>query len=956
MRDVRRTVVIAVALMLLAAPHVVWAQSNVATGQIQGTVTDPDGGVLPGATVAASNPATGLTRRAVTDAGGFFRIDLLPSAKYDVRVDLAGFKSEVKTGVNVTLGSMLIVDFGLQLSAIEEEIVVTAEAPVVETTNPNVASSVSDEAIANLPLNGRDFLDFLVLTPGAVAGSTDEVDGGRGGVNINGSRGIQNSFNIDGANSQSSFFGEERGGTRPPFTFSQAAIKEFQVINSSYATQFSNASGGVVNAVTKSGTNELSGEVFFYYRPDSFVGDYADQRESSDFERNQYGFAIGGPIVRDKVHFFGSYDGQKLDQPTFREFRNFPEDRTADFEALTGLDMDTEVGNILQTNDNSAFLVKLDWQVSDSHLLTLRDNYNDQSGENLTNNYSTAGLSTNGLEENTFNSFVATLNSVISQDAFNEFIFQWAVEERPRTANNTEIPEVRIGSSYYANFGQNQFLPNFLDENRIQLIDNFTYYAGDHTLKGGVNFDLVSYKDGFCRYCEGQYYYRSYDQFFEDDLYRFTQAFSETNGTVDYDTNYYSFYVQDDWRASSNLTVTYGLRYDLQDHDDPKETNPLFPLTGQIPDDTNNWSPRVGFAWDINGDGKQVLRGGIGKFYDNSPTLLDANAMLTNGIRVIRVTQNCTRGDTCPEWPSLFGSIDDVPFPRPDLFFFSPNFENPETTRLSLGYEREVMTDLSLGVDVIYSESKKLERKKDLNLAPDGGTTPDGRPTYDSGANDGNFYKLVQFTSDAEAEYTAIILKGRKRFSNGWMFDASYTYSDAEDNDSNERSVSTNSGFPEDQYNLNGSWGPANFDVTHKFVASATVMLPYDFMLSGILNIRSGFPYTAGDSRDVNGDGYFSDRALIETSDGVYYHYPRNSERQPSFRSFDMRLSKSFNLGRDYEIEIIGEVFNLTDEDNWITDETSLVNWWDDSINEDFGTNTISGQPRQFQLGAKFRF
>ncbi len=182
---------------------------------------------------------------------------------------------------------------------------------MVETTNPNVSNAVSADAIANLPLNGRDFTRLHRAHPGLGGRHSDEVPGGRGGVNINGMRGIQNSFNIDGSNSQSAFFGEERGGTRPPFTFSQAAIKEFQVINSSYNVQFGNASGGVINAITKSGTNDFTGEVFYYHRPDSFVGDYADQREATDFERKQYGFTLGGPIVRDKVHYFLSYDGQQ---------------------------------------------------------------------------------------------------------------------------------------------------------------------------------------------------------------------------------------------------------------------------------------------------------------------------------------------------------------------------------------------------------------------------------------------------------------------------------------------------------------------------------------------------------------------------------------------------------------------------------------------------------------------
>lgn len=954
-RHVRLIVGVAAAIAVLVAPGVVLAQSNVATGQLQGRVVDPDGAALPGVAVTASNEATGFARTSVTGPEGRYQIDLLPSGTYDIRAELESFSPEVKRGVSVTLGSSVVLDFQLRLGAIEEEIVVTADAPVVEVTNPNVSSSVSSEAIANLPLNGRDFLDFIVLTPGSVAGTPDEISGGRGGVNINGMRAIQNSFNIDGSNSQSSFFGEERGGTRPPFTFSQAAIKEFQVINSSYNVQFGNASGGVVNAITKSGTNELSGEVFGYFRPDSFVGDYADQREATDFDRKQFGFTLGGPIVRDRVHYFLSYDGQRLDQPLFVEYRNFPAGREDDYTALTGIPFEEDTGSMVQTNDADSFLVKLDWQASANHLVTIRDNYNDQSGENLTSNFTTAGMSNNGFEENSFNSLVVSLNSVLSDDAFNEAFLQWAVEERPRTANVTSIPEVRLGSGYDATFGQNNFLPNYLDEDRLQLIDNFTYYlSSSHTLKAGVNLDFVSFDDGFFRYGGGQYYYRSWDQFFEDDLYRYIQSFSDYDGAVKFNTDYYSFYLQDEWRANPNLTVNFGLRYDLQNHDDPKETNPLYPDTGQIPNDSDNWAPRVGFAWDVAGDGKQVLRGGIGLFYDNSPTLLDANAMLTNGIRVVRIELDCSRFD-CPEWPNRIPSLGSLPTVTPDLFVFDPGYENPETLRMSLGYEREVMNDLSVGVDVIYSETDKLQRKQDRNLAPDGGTTIDGRPTYDQRANFSDFGKIMTFMSDAEAEYTAVVLKVRKRFSNRWSLDASYTWSEAMDNDSNERSVSSSSDYPEDQYNLQADWGPSNFDVEHKFVASGTVLLPWDITLSGIVTVRSGFPFTAFDYRDHNQDGYFNDRAVVETSPGVFFHYSRNTFRQDYNRRFDLRLAKTFRLGADYELELIGEIFNVTDEENWITFSDELVDR-NGNVRDDFGDQDKSGEPRQYQVGVKFRF
>ncbi len=953
--------------LLVAAPQTLLAQSSASKGQIFGTATDPEGSVMPGVTIVAKNSDSGFSRSAVSDGSGFYRMDQMPVGNYEIRATLSGFQTQIFRDAYVGLGSSLRMDFAMALSAIEEEIVVTAEAPVVETTNPNASASVSDQQIANLPLNGRDFTDFALLTPGATYGDTNAVQGARGGLNV-GARAIQNSFNIDGANNQSSFFGEERGGTRPPFTFSQAAIKELQVVKSDYGTQFS-SSGAVINAITKSGTNSFRGELWTYYTGDSMVSatagnDQVDSREPTDQTQLQYGFAIGGPIARDKLHFFASVDAQDYKIPMFVNFDEFPFDRMADWEALTGLDFATETGGqttptdfgeIPTTNDALVFLVKLDWQLGTDNLLTIRDNYSTQEGKNLTSGYDNTGLSNNGLEENSFNSLVLSLNSVISETIFNEAYFQWSVEERPRGANNTEIPEAGI-YPYLAAWGQNQFLPNFLDENRIQLIDNMTFYSGSHSFKVGVNLDFVSFDDGFFRYGGGSYSYNEWEGEEEGFLdggipYSYTQSFSDYDGAVKFDNKYYAVYFQDEWRATPSFTLTYGLRYEFQQHDQPKETNPLYPLTGQIPQDKNNFAPRVGFAWDINSDGKSVLRGGIGLFYDNTPTLLDANALLTNGIRVVRYSVRCQYNpDVCPVWPGTWSSPEDAgDAVRPDIFVYDKSFENPETLRFSLGYERELVRNFSLGISVIWQDTKKLQRKWDQNIAPDGGTTPAGRPTYVDGEVYDDFDQIIQFFSDAEQEYRSVILHGQKRFSDRWFLDFSYTWSSSKDHDSNERSVSSSGDFPQDQFNLDYSWGYSNFDATHKFITNFGWQLPANFMVSGIFTWRSGFPYSAQDRNDNNGDGYRNETAQVEVSPGIFEQFDRNTERQDAFTTFDLRLSWTANLGKSMQLELIGEVFNLFNSSNWLTDNFTYAY-------DDFGLNTLPGTPRIFQIGAKFRF
>jgi hypothetical protein len=296
---------------------------------------------------------------------------------------------------------------------------------------------------------------------------------------------------------------------------------------------------------------------------------------------------------------------------------------------------------------------------------------------------------------------------------------------------------------------------------------------------------------------------------------------------------------------------------------------------------------------------------------------------------------------------------------------YDPQFENAETLRVSLGYEREVATDLALGVDLLYSEGTHLERKQGQNLVRTGESTVDGRPVYEAGTVYPELGKIIQFKSDARSRYRALVLKANKRFSNNWFLNASYTWARAEDDDSNERSVSSSWEYPEDHYDLGPEWGISSYDVEHKLVASGAVLLPLDFMVSAILSVRSGFPYTAWHREDLNQDGYFADRSVVETSPEVFYHFPRNTYRQPWFKTLDLRLAKTFRLGDQIDLELMGEVFNVFDEANWFATNWVLSEgcYTDDdgmfvpcSISEDFGENNIPGEPRSFQVGVRLSF
>jgi len=947
------------------------AQSNVSTGTLQGTVVDAEGAPLAGAIVEAHNPDTGFVRRVITDERGYYALDLVPPGTFELRTDYAGLQTELKRGVVVALGSLVQVDFRMRPAVFVDEVVVTAVAPIVETARSEVAASVSDTAIADLPLNGRDFSDLILLTPGAVTARSvnalnQEVRGDQGGVNV-GARSVQNSFNIDGTSAQSSFYGHERSGQYTPFTFSQAAIKELQVIRSSYGLEFS-AGGAVINAITKSGSNQLHGEVFGYYRDERLVGADADGNEADDFRQLQYGFTLGGPIVRDRLHYFISYDEQDLDEPTFREFQDFPTGREEDWEDLTGLDWQRETGLLMGLNDARVVLLKLDWQLGSSHLLTAR--YNTLSvpnNQNLINGWSTAGWSNNGRVLNDSDSAVISLNSVVSPRIMNEAFVQYAVERGPGLANSTLIPEVGIGN-WDASFGQWSYLPAEFAESRWQLVDNLSYSLGTHLIQAGFNLNIETFEDLFFQYNGGQYRFDTWEDFLDGgEPWLYVQAFSPNDGLVEFSTNTYAAYLQDEWRPAPSLSLVYGLRYDYQDHDQPKSTNPLYPLTGQIPNDSDNVSARIGAAWDPSGDGKAVFRGGIGLFYDPTPTILDSKVQSSNGVETVQVTSWCGWGDQCPTFPDRWDSMADLPPDAgPLIFVFDPNFENPQTLRMSLGYEREIFTNFAVGIDLVYSKSRDLQSKQDQNLAPTGELTVDGRTVYEHGTVEPEFGRIIMFRSDARANNRSLVVTARKRFSNRWFLDASYTWSNIRDNGSNQRSLSRGRHFPEDHYDLEAEWGPANFDVRHKFVVSGGVYLPFGFMVSGYVFTRSGFPYSAYHGwPDLNRDSYReSERSVIETAPGEFFHYPRNTFRQPWFVTTNLRLAKSFRLSVGTELELIGEVFNLFDRANWYTTRWTLSGgcyfwgetWVPCETFDDFGENNRPGRPRQYQLGLRLRF
>ncbi len=490
-----------VALMICSVG--VFAQSQATTGTIQGTIVDPNGAVVSGATVNVKNVETGFERTVTTNADGFFTAPLLPLGRYRVTTDASGFSKSVLENVDVNIGQTLSVRIDMKIGSATVTVDVSAEADAVDTARTELSSQINERSVENLPINRRDFSRFALLTPGVSIVQGPDGDE----ITINGQKGIQNNVSIDGADANNPFFGEQRGGQRPAFTISLESVKEFQVVPVGASAEFGRSSGGFINAVTKSGTNQFSGAAFLFFRNQSLSGQNPDAvaagLPTEDFSNYQFGGNVGGPIKKDRAFFFFAYERNdgKSSKP------NSIDPRLVTIFA-TRFGSPGEQGIINRTNVADVLLAKVDVQINKNNLLTMRHNYSRAEQVNGTFDVPTWGTSANGRETDNSNSFIGQLVTNFSPTLLNEFRFQWAKEERPRFYDGPDLPDTTIGTFSGATsyrFGRPFFLPVPSDDVRVQFTDNFTVISGNHAVKFGADFNRTKVSQTFIGFARGRY-------------------------------------------------------------------------------------------------------------------------------------------------------------------------------------------------------------------------------------------------------------------------------------------------------------------------------------------------------------------------------------------------------------------------------------------------------------------
>lgn len=940
-------VALATLLLLLVSADRATAQAESGASAIEGTVLDPHGGAVPGVTVTIRNVDTGYQRLLVTDAAGRYLAQVMPVGAYDVAAELSGFAPDHRARVQLRTGHTERVDLRLALAAIQVQVLVVGDPPGIDTQGTATAESLNERAVADLPVRGRNFTEFVQLTPAIV----QESD--RSGLIIAGQRSINSNVALDGADFNDPLQGNQRGGNQAVFFFPQSAVREFQVIRSGATAEVGRTNAGFVNVVTKSGTNSLRGETFYVNRNRHLTSPDAFDR-SLDNGQNQFGGAIGGPIRRDRAFFFFAAEQNFLRVPFVVEF-----DRQAP-RVVVPAQLQALEGEHFGTNNPTALFFRTDVMLNPQHSLNLHGTYTRFRGENF--NFDSPQQSE--AAENNYRSTAESVGvkagvvSTLGPRTVNEFRAQVATDDR-REQPNAARPEIEIRG--FGTIGGNSGYPRLFDSTRYQLMNNLSWAGQTHRVRVGFDFNMNRLRQQRAGNIQGRYDFRSLDDYLVGRINRYRQtvvAFDEGEMVFTGTMHELALFVQDRIALSPNVTLAAGLRWEGQWNPDPDRANPDISETASIPNDLAMWQPRLGLAWNVAGTGRTLVRLSSGTYTARTPANLFQRVFTENGVttRAVdsRFDPQVLRFLSFPNGLSSFPPGISVPAPR--VFGFDPNFRNPRSYQVSATVEQQVSDSTMVAASWILGWTRFLHRRLDRNLFPPS-IDATGMPIFPRQRPNPAIGRLSINESTARSNYDALTLTATRRMMRYLQMQANYTLAWNDSDDDNERNFSLET--TQNPFDLSPEWGPSKQDVRHKLNLNTVAELPGGVVLSAIMITRSGFPYTAIIGTDTQNDGNDdNDRAII---DGRVVG--RNSFRQPAFFNLDLRLAKTLRLDHGRQLTLIAEVYNATRAGN--------RHFGNDSVSE-YGTpdrpiatageplfapsTARFGGPRQLQLGLRVSF
>ena len=985
---------------LLIAPAAS-AQSQITTGTISGTVKDTNDATVSGANLEIRHNATNDVRNATTNDEGRFTVLQLQPGTYTVTVSRQGFQTQADTNVILMVGQTRELTFKLAVGEIAGTVNVTA-TQTVDTAKTEVSTTLNETVLSTSPSLGRKFEDFLTLTPGVSI--TQGPDGDE--INFSGQRGIFNNVSLDGGDYNNGFFGEQLGGQRAAIDITLEAVKEFQVVATGATAEFGRTASGIINVITKSGTNEVHGSAFYFQRLEALTANTSDGKPLDDFHREQYGFTIGGPIKRDRAFYFFAFEGinENLTRANLSEPIGTPcpiaTPTIIANEALINSNTDCQrlaLINFMRTTrnqeeglpiahkiNNQAFFSKGSFKLNDANQLEVSYNFDYSKNTNQTFDVATYGNSANGIEgPSKINVIRANLFSTISPTKLNEAHFSYSRELRPRSAIPSNIPaDTAMGFDTTFRFGFPFFLAPNVDELlwRTQVKDNFSIITGDHTIKVGGEWLHTLNDQVFRGFFNGRYIFDSVTGFLRyaspaapggfgpntvgcsngtfvtapatcpgnatsgGPLLLYLQGAGLTGPATDaagfsrITNEDIAFFAQDSWKVRPNFTLNYGLRWEAQLFPEPVVppqntayglflNDPRFPSDGTLPDQKNQWQPRLGFAWDISNEGKSVLRASAGIYFARQNMLSQVGSITTNGVQQQTIFLNTpiiSSGAPGPVWPNVVAPPSTVtpctdgvrtnPFPCfSGVRVFSRDYKNPRIYNFNVGFEQEIANDWSLYLDFTHSKAVHLTRFLNINrnnfFAPFLGET-------------------MVTSAVGKSAYDGFTVGMRKRFSGRFQLEWNYTLAKDKDDDSNERDPFTDRSF--DINNLQLDYALSDRDIRHKFNLFTFIELGWGFDGNFRVQGRTAQPLTPGARTATNRN--------IARKDNEYF-------------SFDWRIQRPIKLSERYSIIPIIEMFNTFNNANNIN---PLVT--PGLFNFDGFLRQGVGDPRQVQLAVKFTF
>jgi hypothetical protein len=1039
-------------------------------GAISGTVLDATEAAIPDATVTIHNNGTNADIQEKADASGYFKAPLLEPGTYTVTLKAAGYKAYVANTVTVQVGQVTTVEPHLSAGSVDQVVEVTSEAPVLNFESPAFSSNLNQVALANIPINNRRWSALALTTPGVVSDSN-----GFGLVSVRGISPILNNILIDGADDNQAYYSEERGRTREAYSTSSGAVREFAVNTGVYGAEFGRAAGAVINSVTKSGTNEFHGDLYFYDRESKWnayndytkisvlnpsTGKYVPTSIKPEDLRKIYGFTVGGPLLKDKLFWMYTFDEHHRQFPgtavptsasTFYTLPNaaLPANVTcadAGSGLLTGTDSNTidpqvcllaarqtaagnptsfaeaaaiwntqiaalnsDLGRVPRFGNQEINTPKLDWQINQKERVSFlyhRLRWDSPGGvqTQASNNY---GVDSFGNDFVKLDYGLAKLTSVVTSNISNELLYQYSRElddesQQPyspyTTSNlcaNGNCVEAEVATNIFASIGSEYYayrkaLP---DERKWQIGDVLHIQRGNHNIAAGGdvlrNADLINntYKSN------GDFSYSYLGNYFNDLLNEkagrggscgtqtgqnptasgsqtgwtgtkqcyssFLQGFG--NPVFGITTTDYSAFVQDNWRATKQLTLELGARYDYEFLPSPvasltSAANGFTPYAqlANHPSDKNNVGARIGFSLDVYGNGKTVARGGYGMFYGRVTNGDLLNILLNTGSPNGQYTTTVKPSYTSPVPPTLPNILTGGAAPVPSSYFLAKNLQNPMVHEYDLMVQQELGKGTVFQVSYLGALGRELPNFLDLNLDPTtvqdvtiklqptgGNYGPAAKlgttfvvPTYTKygnvalfGPQATSYQAISQLTSNVNSSYNAFVAEIQNRSVKRLEFDFNYTWSHALDYNQQATTTTAGNSWYDPFGNPRINYGNSAYNVPNRFTGYAIYTLPgfsghswYTYLSNGwkvdtSFQMQSGLPYTAG-ATNYTGPGIVSDwngaggTALIPGIGINTYKLPRKIVD-------DVRLEKEFHLAKQVHLNVFAQMFNLANHQNY---------------------------------------